>query len=197
MNSNVCLNTLTEQTAKYLSNIYDTNYAFDNFYTSITINPPATLEGNNTGENYYNSSFIDLTTLTQEYVYVLSLNQNLMKTALTSNIQIYNKANNQPVNKIINTSGGLPQFSNKNYPYAANNNKMYPLFQLNGYNVQEFISANITSILIVERLSYNPINFYQSSYDYTGSAYILFGSELSNANTDYLNSNYDITINYN
>jgi len=198
LNTNSCNSNLTVQTAKYLSNIYNTSYAFQNFFTSITINPPAQLQANNTGENYYNSKIINLLNISEKYLYILTLNQKLMETALTSNIQIYNSENNQViVNGEINTSSELKGFTTIDYPYSVNNNRFYPLFQLNGYEISDLISAGITSIIVVERLSYNPINFYCSSYNYTGSAYVLFGGKLTEGNIAYLNVNYDILINYN
>jgi len=197
LNSNVCLSTLTQQTVKNLSNKYKTNFAVDNFFKAITTTPIAQLEGNNTGECYYNSSIINLTTTTQKYIYVLTLNQKIMETALTSNIQLYNTNNSQVIsNGTINTSAELPKFTNTNYPYSPNNDKTYPLFQITGYNINTLTSVNITSLYVVERMSYNPINFYASSYEYTGSAYVLFGSQLSSNNINYLTSNYDILINY-
>lgn len=193
LNDNICDINLTSQTFKYFSNIYNVDYAFDSFYTSITVNPPAQLQGNNTGENYFNSNFIDLTTLSQPYIYVLALNQNTMQTGLTSNIQIYNSANYEAItNGSYNTSPGIPTMNTKNYPNTTNNN--LPLFYLTGIDVSQVLLTGVTSIMIVERIAYNPINFYQSSNDYTGKAYILFGPQLNNDNISYLKTNYDISI---
>jgi len=118
-----------------------------------------------------------------------------MQVALTSNVQIYNRDNNEVnTNGNISTSQDLPIFTYPTYPYISNNDELYPLFQLNYYNINTLISQEITSIIVVERLSYNPINFYHSSYEYTGSAYVLLGPALSNEDTSYLTSNYDIAI---
>jgi hypothetical protein len=186
------------QTVKYLSNIYDRNYAFTDFYKAITIDTPAQLQANNTCENYFNSDTFDLTKITDDYVYVLSLNQLLMQTALTSNIQIYNRVNNKVINNgTIETSAELPVLNSSNYPVNLNNNLLYPLFQLNGYNRKNLISQGISTIMCVERLSYNPINYNHSSYEYTGKSYVIFGSKIDNDIYSYLESNYNISIKYN
>ena len=195
LNENVCESSLTVQTFKFESNFYNVDFAFNNFYKCILVNPSAQLQGNNTGENYFNSNFVDLTSVKQSYIYILAINQNAMKIALTSNIQIYNSVNYDVItNGTINTSPFIPAMSSVNYPYITRNNMS--LFYLIGVNVAQLLSIGINSIIIVERLSYNPINFYQSSNDYTGKAYILFGSELSEDNINYLKNNYDISISY-
>jgi hypothetical protein len=191
------------QCLKYLSNVYGTSYAMDNFYTAITVSPPAGLEANNTGENYFNSQgiptysdgFINLEDISYPYVYVLSVNQNLMGSALTSNVQVYNNTTLALVNQgLIVTSPDLPSFSTPGYPYVASNT--YPLFQINAFNISDLIGSGATQIIITERISYNPINFYQTSYDYPGKAYFFFGNEIPTVQADYLQTNYGITINY-
>jgi len=195
LNLNVCDSNLTSQTVKYFSNLYNVKYAFKSFYDSITVNPAAQLQGNNTGENYFNSNFIDLTTLTQAYIYFLALNQNTMQTGLTSNIQVYNASDYDVItNGTFNTSPSIPTMNNINYPNTFNNN--LPLFYLTGLNVSQILSTGVTSIMIVERISYNPINYYQSSNDYTGKAYVLFGPQLNTDSVKYLKQNYDILISY-
>lgn len=130
LNSN---NYTSIQTAKYLSNYYNTNYAFQSFFDAITVSPPAQMQANNTGENYFNSTSIDLTTLESEYFYVLVLNQKLMLVALTSNIQIYNDDNKDIIpNGSTDTSSQLPVFTYPTYPFIENDNNLYPLFQLIG-----------------------------------------------------------------
>jgi len=190
------------QCLKYLSNIYNTNFAFNNFYKAISVNPQAQMQANNTGENYYNSQgipvydqpFINLDTISSSYLYVLSLNQNMMKCGLTSNVQIYNADNLAIIdNGLIITSPDLPAFSAPNYPYVSED--PYPLFQINAYNIQDLINAGITQVIITERISYNPVNFYQSSNEYPGKAYFFFGEALTGPQTSYLESNYDIVIN--
>ncbi len=193
----------TFQCLKYLSNIYSTDYAFNNFYKAITVNPPAQMQANNTGENYFNSqgipvytnAFIDLNTVSGTYLYILSINQNTMGSGLTSNVQIYNAQSLAIIpDGLIITSPDLPPFSAPDYPYVSDN--PYPLFQINAYNIADLISSGTTQVIITERISYNPVNFYQSSNDYVGKAYFFFGDTLTPTQTNFLETNYDITINY-
>ena len=170
------------QCLKYLSNLYGTNYALDNFYAAISVSPPAQLQANNTGENYFNSQgipvysngFIDLTTIRAPYLYILSLNQNMMGGGLTSNVQIYNEENLALIdNGLIVTSPDLPAFSAPGYPYVSTN--PYPLFQINAFSIPGLIASGVPEIIITERISYNPVNFYQTSNNYPGKAYFFFG----------------------
>jgi hypothetical protein len=189
------LNSPSTTLSKYLSNFYDTKYALDNFFESITVNPPAQIQANNTGECYYNSLYIDLESLTQPYLYILSINQNLMKTGLTSNIQIYNQTDNKVIeNGTILTSNDLPNFSSPTYPYTTNDLTKFPLFQLNSILISSLLQKNITSIIIVERISYNPINFYASSYLYQGVASLFYGNQLTTEMENYLQTKYNIGI---
>lgn len=196
LNTNVCESSLTVQNVKYLSNIYNTNFAFNSFYDCLRVTPCGQLQGNNTGENYFNSNFIDLTKIKQKYIYILALNQAQMEMALTSNIQIYNSVNYEALpNGTIATSPSIPVMSSKTYPYIKNNS--LSLFSLIGLEVQNIIDqTNFTQIIIAERLSYNPINFYQSSNNYQGKSYVLFGNELTEKNTTFLSKNYDISFIY-
>ncbi len=191
------------QCLKYLSNIYSTSYALDNFYAAVSVFPPAELQANNTGENYFNSQgipvysngFIDLTTIEFPYLYILSLNQNSIGSGLTSNVQIYNEQTLALINNgLIVTSPDLPAFSALNYPYVSTN--PYPLFQINAFSIPELIASGTPQIIITERISYNPINFYQTSNNYPGKAYFFFGNTLTSDQTTYLESNYGITVNY-
>ena len=192
-----------DQCLKYLSNIYGTSYALDNFYSAVSVSPPAQLQANNTGENYFNSQgipiysngFIDLTTINAPYLYILSLNQNTMGSGLTSNVQIYNEQSLALIdNGLIVTSPDLPAFSAPNYPYVSTN--PYPLFQINAFSIPDLIASGTTQIIITERISYNPVNFYQTSYNYPGKAYFFFGDTLTPTQTTYLQTNYGITVNY-
>jgi hypothetical protein len=193
----------TYQCLKYLSNIYSTDYAFNSFYKSITVNPPAEMQANNTGENYFNSQgipiytnpFIDLRTISDTYLYILSVNQNTMGSGLTSNVQTYNAQNLTLIpDGLIITSPDLPAFSSPDYPYVADN--PYPLFQINAYNIADLIASGITQVIITERISYNPVNFYQSSNEYEGKAYFFFGDTLTPTQTTFLETNYGVVINY-
>ena len=196
LNTNVCESSLTVQNFKYLSNVYNTNFAFNSFYDCLRVTPFAQVQGNNTGENYFNSNFIDLTTIKQKYLYILALNQAKMQIALTSNIQIYNAVNYKALpSGTIATSPSIPVMNSENYPYIKNNS--LSLFSLIGLNVQNIIDqTGFNQILIIERSSYNPINFYQSSNNYKGKSYVLFGNELTEKNVAYLTKNYDISFTY-
>ena len=196
LNTNVCESSLTTQNFKYLSNFYNTNFAFNSFYDCLRVTPFAQLQGNNTGENYFNSNFIDLTTIKQKYIYILALNQAKMQIALTSNIQVYNALNNKALpNGTITTSPSIPVMNNENYPYIKNNS--LSLFSLIGLNVKNVIEkTSFYQIIISERLSYNPTNFYQSSNNYQGKSFVLFGNELTEENTRILSKNYDISFTY-
>lgn len=193
----------TYQFVNYLSNIYGKKYAFDNFYKAITVDPAAQIQANNTGENYFDSigfpdssdGFIDLTATTAPYIYVLSANQNMMKASLTSNIQVYNKQDLELIpNGSIATAPDLPSFSDLNYPYVSEDK--YPLFQINAYNISDLISSGITQIIIAERASYNPENFYASSYAYKGKAYYFFGNALTSEQQSYLSKTYGVQVTY-
>lgn len=189
------ISTSSTQAQPYFSNTYNTDYGFNSFYTSITVTPPAELQANNTGEAYFNTKSIDLTTLTTPFFYVLTLNQKLMDVALTSNVQIYNRDNNAIIyNGEIVSSSPLPLFSNPNYPYIKNDDITFPLLQINTYQVSDLIAQNITSIIIVERIEFNPINFYQSSFNYPGSTYVFFANELTMEEISFLTSQYGTNI---
>lgn len=203
LNNNVCDKNKTLQTYKYLSNFYEfgstTPYAINSFYTSISTTPIAGLEGNNTGENYFNSNAIDLTLVETQFLYILSLNQNKMQIGLSSNIQVYDLDNLKVItNGTISTSPQLPSMASSLYPEIASNANNLSLFNLSSFNVQNLLNVGIKNILIIERNAYNPINYYQSSNDYPGKCYILYGDELSPDDTDNLNTitNNDITISY-
>jgi hypothetical protein len=193
----------TYQCLKYLSNIYNTNYAFNSFYKAITVSPAAQMQANNTGENYFNSqgipvysnAFIDLRTINSPYLYILSLDQNTMGSGLTSNVQTYNAQDLTLIPEgLIITAPDLPAFSAPDYPYTSVN--PYSLFQINAYHIPTLIEGGITQVIITERISYNPVNFYQSSNEYIGKAYFFFGDVLTLTQLNYLKTNYDITICY-
>lgn len=65
----------------------------------------------------------------------------------------------------------------------------------NSYNLS-LLGKVITLIIVIERLSYNPIIYYHLSYEYTGSAYVFTGTGplISSSNESYLSSNYNILI---
>lgn len=194
---------LVNQCVKYLSNIYGTMYAFNNFYKAITVSPAAQMQANNTGENYFNSpgypvaadAFIDLNEVPGDYLYVLSLNQNTMGAGLTSNVQVYNSQSLAIIpDGLITTSPSIPPFSDPDYPYVVINTE--PLFKITGYNVASLIAAGTEQVIVTERISYNPVNFYQSSNEYEGKAYVFYGEAFTLSQEMTLLTDYGITVNY-
>lgn len=203
LNDNVCDKNKTLQTYKYLSNFYEFGstrpYAINSFYTSISTTPIAQLEGNNTGENYFNSNAIDLTLVKTPFLYILSLNQNKMQIGLSSNIQVYDLDNLKVItNGTISTSPELPSMASSLYPDIDSNSNNLSLFNLSAFNVQNLLNVGVKYVIIIERNTYNPINYYQSSNDYPGKCYILYGNKLSTDDTVELKkiTNNDITISY-
>jgi len=203
LNNNVCDKSKTLHTYQYLSNFYEppytTPYAINSFYTAISTTPIAKLEGNNTGENYFNSNIIDLTLVKTAYLYILALNQNKMRIGLSSNVQIYDLNNLAIItNGTISTSPSIPAMSSSLYPDININANNLSLFNLSAFNVENLITVGVKNIIIIERNEYNPINYYQSSNDYNGRAYILYGNYLSQTDITNLNTitGNDITISY-
>lgn len=149
----------------YLQNqpIPPVNYAFQSFYDAISVNPSINLQANNTGENYFNSDFIDLTQYTNKNLIIIAVNQNKFGYGIHSNIQIYNKNNlNVIQNGSYLTSPQIPPISSKNYPFVEIND--LPTIQTIILDVNTILSTGVTSIIIIERVGYNPINFNHSDY---------------------------------
>jgi hypothetical protein len=178
---------------KYLSNVYDINYAVQNYFTAISV--LGQIYGNNTGEAYFNSDNINLTSYSNQYLYVLALNQNKLNVALSSNVQIYNSSTlaNIVTGGTIITSPNLPSFTSKSYPFIKENTM--PLYSLTCYSIASILSSNkCTSIRIVERLAYSPINFNHPSNEYSGTAISFIGDQLTQEQLTYLNMVYSITL---
>lgn len=166
----------------YLSNFNDTKYPIISFYDAISVTPPAQIQGNNTSENYYNTNVIDLTKYSStNYIYIIAMNQQFLGTCLIANIQIYDAVTNDNIanNGTINLTTDLPSFINPNYPFVDNPElKRYPIINIKKLSISEIISSGTTSITIVERISYNPINFSRTSYLYVNSCQIFIGSNI-------------------
>ena len=177
---------------KYLSNVYNINYAVQNYFTAISV--LGQIYGNNTGEAYFNSDNINLELYSNKYLYVLALNQNKLKVALTSNIQIYDSSTlANIVDGTIITSPNLPSFTSKSYPFIKENT--LPLYSLTCYSIASILSKNdCTAIRIVERVAYSPINFNHPSNEYTGTAISFIGDQLTQKQLEYLNMVYSITV---
>ncbi len=147
----------------YLSNFYKINYAMKHVYDAIRVKPYAKLHADNSLESYYNSDPINLTDI--QYIYIVALNHNKLGVALTSNIQIYDFSNLKSLQTFL-TSPDLPSFTHKNYPFVSKND--LPEIQVIKLNIKKHYN-DITKLLIVERICYNPISFQRPSYNYKGN----------------------------
>ena len=165
-------------TYPYMANFTNSNTAITNIYESIQYSPPINLEGNNTGENYFNTNPIILSNYLGCNIIIVSVNQNAFGFGLTSNIQIYNITTfNLISDGSYDTSPTLPEIGSINYPktnlinITTGQNMLYllsyPLINTKILSVSDIISANpgITGISIGERVSYNPINYNCSNYN--------------------------------
>lgn len=166
----------------YLSNFNDTKYPIISFYDAISVTPPAQIQGNNTCENYYNTNRVDLTDYSStDYIYIIGMNQQFLGTCLIANIQIYDAVTNDNIanNGTINLTADIPSFTTPNYPFVSDSDvKTYPIINIKKLSISEIISSGTTSITIVERISYNPVNFNRTSYLYIDSCQIFIGSNI-------------------
>ena len=177
---------------KYISNYFSVNYAIQNFYDAISVTPIAQLNANNTGENYFNSEIFTTSNYNNTfYFYIIALNQNKTKFALTSNVQIYDKSNNSSI-ETINTSPELPPISSKIYPKVNIDN--FPIFTGISLPINSLITNNIGMFNFIERLSYNPINYNHSDYNYVKTSLIFCGPQLSEDQTNFLSLNYNLNF---
>jgi hypothetical protein len=139
------------------------NYAFQSFYDCITVNPYIQLQGNNTGESYFNTNLLNLNDYPDTIFAVVSVNQNKYGYAIYSNIQVYDKTNLVVLTNLsYSTSPPIPVISYPTYPYIDENsseNLKYPLIKVNKFTTNELINKGSEEIFISERAGYNPINF--------------------------------------
>jgi hypothetical protein len=160
----------------------EVKYAFQSFYEAISVKPFMNLQGNNTGENYYNSDIIHLNDYkNKNKIIILACNQLKFGYGLTSNIQIYDMNGFNVIDDgFYDTSPQIPSINSINYPYlsSSNNNNnsnhnnvnigdlnnKYPLIHKKDIDVNNLLSHNINDIFIIERVCYNPINFNHSNY---------------------------------
>jgi len=149
----------------YLENLPNppVNYAFESFYDCIKVNPFEKIQGNNTGESYFNSDLLNLSDFIDKTFVILAVNQEKYGYGIYSNIQVYNKTNLTLIeNLTYSTSPQIPVISEPNYPYV-NNNSMegmkYPLIKINEFKANDLLASGVQEILIIERVGYNPINF--------------------------------------
>jgi hypothetical protein len=162
---------------KYLSYFFNTSYAFTNAYQAVSVNPNALMQANNTGESYFNTDKIKLSDKVKQFIYVLSLNQNKLGVALTSNVQIYNTATLSAIpNGTIFSSPDLESMSDPQYPKVVND---FTLVNIAEIDVSSLYKKGIEEILIVERICYDPITYKNISYDYPGKFIVSIGNKLS------------------
>jgi hypothetical protein len=171
----------------------EVKYAFQSFYEAISVRPFMNLQGNNTGENYYNSDIIHLNNYkNKNKIIILACNQLKFGYGLTSNIQIYDMNGFNVIDDgFYDTSPQIPSINSINYPYLSSNNSnnndnnhlmnynkvnnhnnvnigdlndKYPLINKKVIDINNLSSHNINDIFIIERVCYNPINFNHSNY---------------------------------
>lgn len=162
-------------TYPYLSNLYNTNYAMKSFYNAITVNPFAQVQANNTQENYFNSDILTLDD-PSKVIYIFSLNQKKMLACLTSNVQVYDMSNRKSI-LTYDTSPLLPAMSSPHYPRSCGEDSV-PVYNLNMIRVSDLLEQGINSIMIVERLGYNPVNFNYTQYDKIFNCVAFYGDEV-------------------
>ena len=165
------------KTVPYLSNIYGATIA--NVYDALSVSPYGQAQANNTGEAYFNTNFITLSDYPKNaYINIIALNQNKMGVALTSNVQIYKQGSLDLINNgTILTAPDLPSMSSIHYPHRLEIDNI-PLINIASYSINSILQQNITEIIVVERLSYNLINFNQPAYSYEGSATVFIGNNI-------------------
>ena len=187
-----------EQFYPYLSNFVNTNYAIENIFDALSVNPPAQVQANDTGKSYYLTNYINLMNYKNSFLYIISLNHNASNVSLSSNIQIYDTTNLSPITNGTQKTG--PDDANILIPYypiqsIINNN--IPTYNVFCYNINNLIKANIPKIIITERIQYSLANFSHiptNSYKSTACCLILnkpIVNELM-----YMKKTYNINVKY-
>ncbi len=163
----------------YLQNIPTppVKYAFQSFYDCITVNPYLQIQGNNTGESYFNSDLLNLNDYQDTIFVILAVNQSKYGYGIYSNIQVYNNTNLEVITSLsYSTSPPIPVISEPNYPYVKENSiedLKYPLLNISQFDVNNLLSQGINQIYISERVGYNPINFSHPD-NYTTPRFTIF-----------------------
>lgn len=182
----------------YLSNFKNTKYAMQNIFDAISVSPPAQLQGNDTGKSYFLTDFIETYKYKNCFLYILALNHNASNVSLSSNVQIYNSLNLQPINNGTNKTG--PDDASilvPSYPVPSIINNDVPTYNLICYNMNDFINSNINKIILTERIQYSLGNFYHiptNFYDGEGVCFI-FKKPL-NKELYFLKEKYNINVQY-
>ena len=182
----------------YLSNFYNTDYAFQNVYDALTVNPPAQLQGNDTGKSYYSTNFINFKNYLDGYLYIVALNHNSSNVSITSNIQIYQAPNLTPIdNGTLLTGPDFPSTDLTYYPIPSIVNNTTPTYNIFCYSCKNLNSKGINEVIIIERLEYSLANFYHpNNVLYQGTGYCYIFKEPLTSELLYLKEKYNIDIQY-
>ena len=182
----------------YLSNFRNTNYAFQNIYDALTVDPPAQLEGNDTGKSYYLTNYIDFSDYPGAYLYIVALNHNASNVCITSNIQIYNTSDNSAINNgSLYTGPDYPNLDLTYYPIPSIVDNTVPTYNIFCYSCKNLSDKGISTVVITERLQNNLANFNHPKtnvYKGTGECYIF--SEPLTEELEYLKKEYNIDVQY-
>jgi hypothetical protein len=182
----------------YLSNFYNTNYAFQNIYDALTVNPPAQLQANDTGKSYYLTNYIDFSNYLEGYLYIIALNHNASNVCITSNIQIYETTNFDAINNgSVFTGPDYPNLDIPYYPIPSIINNTIPTYNIFCYSCKNLNDKGVNKVIIAERLQYSLANFYHplnNLYPGTGCCYIF--NEPLTVELEYLKEKYNIDVQY-
>lgn len=172
------------------------DYAIDDAYKSIALPKPLNINANNTGENYFLSNKIAIKSTSNDYVYVLYLNQNSSGAGVTSTIQIYDSKSNAIANGLIQSGPKILKMATPNYPISKND--VLPAYGIYGISMENIYKENpgISDIIVSERISYGLTNLYQVNYKSINTIKIYVGKKLTTSQVETLSKNYDIKVSY-
>ena len=180
----------------YYSNFAGVTYAIDDAYKSMALHPPLNINANNTCENYFLSDKLSIQSDSNEYIYILYLNQKSAGAAVTSTIQIYDIKSNAIKNGIIQTGPKIPTMNTSGYPKSAQNT--LPAQGMYGISIKDIYNENngTDTIVISERISYGLKNYNQLKYSSINSMQIYIGPKLTEAQENTLLNKYKIKVSY-
>lgn len=182
----------------YYSNFADpqVTYAIDDAYKSMKLPIPLNINANNTCENYFLSDKLSIQSDSNEYIYILYLNQKSAGAAVTSTIQIYDIKSNAIKNGIIQTGPKLPTMNTSTYPISAQNT--LPAQGMYGISMKDIYNENneTDTIVISERISYGLKNYNQLKYSSINSMKIYIGPKLTETQEKTLLNTYKIKVSY-
>ena len=188
---------------KYIGYVYYSNfadppvsYAIDDAYKSMKLPIPLNINANNTCENYFLSDKLSIQSDSDDYIYILYLNQKSAGAAVTSTIQIYDIKSNAIKNGIIQTGPKLPTMNTSTYPISAQNT--LPAQGMYGISMKDIYNENneTDTIVISERISYGLQNYNQLKYSSINSMKIYIGPKLTETQEKTLLNTYKIKVSY-